>query len=150
MKFKNLLLIPLVFTFMSCGENKESLEDSIPLQSESFDESTTLEESTLLDNSSSLQESSILKESSTPEISSTSEDSSSPEENTTPEDSNQDVHIHSYESIETKATCTESGYITYYCNCGDEYTQVTSEPLDHNFEDNLFKVIQNHSKSVPL
>lgn len=143
MKFKNLLLIPLVFTFMSCGENKESLEDSIPLQSESFDESTTLEESTLLDNSSSLQESSTLKESSTPEISSTSEDSSSPEENTTPEDSNQDVHIHSYESIETKATCTESGYITYYCNCGDEYTQVTSEPLDHNFEDNLFKVIQN-------
>ena len=33
-----------------------------------------------------------------------------------------DVHTHSYESAVTPPTCTEDGYTTYTCSCGDSYT----------------------------
>lgn len=31
------------------------------------------------------------------------------------------THIHTYESIATEPTCTERGYTTYTCECGESY-----------------------------
>ena len=44
-------------------------------------------------------------------------------------------HSHSYTGEETKeATCTESGLITYTCDCGDSYTEAV-EAKGHDFVD---------------
>ena len=41
-------------------------------------------------------------------------------------------HIHNYSSKTTQATCTEAGYITYTCSCGDTYTEVNQEARGHS------------------
>ena len=48
---------------------------------------------------------------------------------------NEIAHTHSYIDEETKAaTCTESGLITYICECGDSYTKTVSAK-GHDFVD---------------
>ena len=37
-------------------------------------------------------------------------------------------HEHVYTSVETAPTCSESGYITYTCNCGHSYTDLSDKP----------------------
>ncbi len=45
-----------------------------------------------------------------------------------------EVHEHSYTSfVATPATCTESGVMTYTCECGDSYTEIIS-PQGHRDE----------------
>ena len=39
-------------------------------------------------------------------------------------------HVHSYEAVVTEPTCTEVGYTTYTCECGDTYTEEV-EKLGH-------------------
>ena len=42
---------------------------------------------------------------------------------------------HSYESIITAPTCTESGYTTYTCSeCGNSYTAEMTDPLGHSYD----------------
>ena len=41
---------------------------------------------------------------------------------------------HSYEAVVTAPTCTEGGYTTYTCACGDSYTADETEALGHNYE----------------
>ena len=41
---------------------------------------------------------------------------------------------HNYESVVTAPTCTEAGYTTYTCSCGDSYTANETEALDHTEE----------------
>ena len=41
------------------------------------------------------------------------------------------VHTHSYESVVTAPTCTEAGYTTYTCACGDTYTADEVAALGH-------------------
>ncbi|MBR4880817.1 MAG: hypothetical protein IKU19_02725, partial [Clostridia bacterium] len=38
---------------------------------------------------------------------------------------------HSYEAVVTAPTCTEAGYTTYTCVCGDTYTADETAPLGH-------------------
>ena len=45
------------------------------------------------------------------------------------------VHTHNYSEIVTEPTCTEGGYTTFRCSCGDEYKGNYTAPLDHDFED---------------
>lgn len=33
----------------------------------------------------------------------------------------EDVHEHDYDAVVTEPTCTERGYTTYTCECGDSY-----------------------------
>ena len=40
-------------------------------------------------------------------------------------------HIHSYKSSITKPTCTEKGYITYSCSCGDSYNEENMDATGH-------------------
>lgn len=41
------------------------------------------------------------------------------------------AHAHSYEKTVTAPTCTEGGYTTYTCRCGDSYKADYTAPLDH-------------------
>ena len=43
-------------------------------------------------------------------------------------------HVHDYESVVTEPTCTEGGFTTYTCRCGDSYVSDETEPLGHAFE----------------
>ena len=45
-----------------------------------------------------------------------------------------ETHEHSYTEIVTEPTCTEKGYTTYECSCGDTYTDNEVDALGHNFE----------------
>jgi hypothetical protein len=44
-------------------------------------------------------------------------------------------HEHSYESVVTAPTCTEEGYTTYTCACGDTYVDNKVDALGHTFVD---------------
>ena len=43
-------------------------------------------------------------------------------------------HEHVYEAVVTAPTCTEGGYTTYTCACGDSYTADETEALGHTEE----------------
>ena len=45
---------------------------------------------------------------------------------------NAPVHEHQYEAVVTAPTCTEGGYTTYTCACGDTYIADETEALGHN------------------
>ena len=50
-------------------------------------------------------------------------------------DANTDVggsHTHEYTKVITKPTCTEDGYTTYTCDCGEEYVSDKVNALGHN------------------
>ena len=47
------------------------------------------------------------------------------------------THIHTYKSTVTAPTCTEKGYTTYTCECGDSYVDAVSDPLNHHYENNI-------------
>ena len=42
------------------------------------------------------------------------------------------AHEHSYEAVVTEPTCTEGGYTTYTCACGDTYVADETKALGHN------------------
>jgi len=44
------------------------------------------------------------------------------------------VHEHQYEAVVTEPTCTEGGYTTYTCECGDSYVADETAPLGHTEE----------------
>ncbi len=41
------------------------------------------------------------------------------------------VHVHTYETVVTAPTCTEQGYTTYTCICGESYVSDYTEALNH-------------------
>ena len=43
-------------------------------------------------------------------------------------------HVHAYNAVVTAPTCTEEGYTTYTCACGDSYIADRTEPLGHNWQ----------------
>ena len=45
----------------------------------------------------------------------------------------EEPHTHSYKSTVTVPTCTEQGYTTYTCECGDSYTSDVVAALGHDF-----------------
>lgn len=55
-----------------------------------------------------------------------------PEEPTEP-----DVHEHSYTSKVTNPTCTEKGYTTYTCACGESYVDNYVKAKGHNYDDGI-------------
>ena len=44
------------------------------------------------------------------------------------------AHEHSYEAVVTEPTCTEDGYTTYTCECGDSYVADETAALGHSYE----------------
>ena len=65
------------------------------------------------------------------------------------------AHTHSYESVVTAPTCTEGGYTTYTCACGDSYVADETDALGHSYEGGVCTVCgaadpDNASMSVTL
>ncbi len=46
-------------------------------------------------------------------------------------------HVHAYTSDIIKPTCTDKGYTTYTCECGDSYVSDYVDALGHNYEDSV-------------
>lgn len=46
-------------------------------------------------------------------------------------------HTHVYESVVTEPNCTEQGYTTYTCECGDSYIDDYVDATGHNYVDNV-------------
>ena len=46
----------------------------------------------------------------------------------------EEPHVHSYTSAVTAPTCTEQGYATYTCECGDSYVDDYVEATGHTYE----------------
>ncbi len=46
---------------------------------------------------------------------------------------------HKYEAVVTAPTCTEGGYTTYTCTCGDSYTGDDVEATGHNYKESVTK-----------
>ncbi len=44
---------------------------------------------------------------------------------------------HKYKSVITEPTCTDAGYTTYTCVCGDTFTSNTVSPIGHNYENGI-------------
>ena len=44
-------------------------------------------------------------------------------------------HVHSYTETVKAPTCTEAGYITHECACGDKYTDTPVDALGHDYVD---------------
>ena len=49
------------------------------------------------------------------------------------DDSSEQTHTHSYTAVTTAPTCTERGFTTYACDCGDEYIADYVNALNHDF-----------------
>lgn len=48
-----------------------------------------------------------------------------------------DKHKHAYTAAVTAPTCTEQGYTTYTCACGDSYVADYVDALDHTYENGI-------------
>ena len=46
----------------------------------------------------------------------------------------EEIHEHSYEAVVTLPTCTDGGYTTYTCSCGDSYVANEVAALGHSHE----------------
>ena len=44
------------------------------------------------------------------------------------------LHTHDYKAVVTAPTCTEPGYTTYTCECGDSYKADETEALGHDYQ----------------
>ncbi len=53
------------------------------------------------------------------------------------EDDPEPVHVHEYEDVVTEPTCTEQGYTTHTCCCGDSYIDSYVEALGHESTDQV-------------
>ncbi len=57
-----------------------------------------------------------------------------PDDGTTDDgDDGEDEHVHSYTAVVIQPTCTEDGYTTYTCDCGDSYTGNETTALGHTY-----------------
>ena len=48
-------------------------------------------------------------------------------------------HVHSHTAVITDPTCTEAGYTTYTCGCGDSYTEKGAAALGHSYKSEVTK-----------
>ena len=47
------------------------------------------------------------------------------------------AHTHAYTAVVTAPTCTEQGYTTYTCTCGDSYVDDFTDALGHDWDDGV-------------
>ena len=57
-------------------------------------------------------------------------------------------HEHTYTSVVTDPTCTEVGYTTYTCSCGDSYKDNETEALGHIDENGDYECDRDNCSSV--
>jgi len=116
-------------TCVYCGDSyKDNYTDPIPLQTEeTVPPVTTVPEETIPETTAPVET-----------VHETTEPVETVPEETIPETTAPQetvpTHIHSYTSKVTPPTCTEKGYTTYTCECGDSYTGDEVVKLPHDYE----------------
>ena len=58
-------------------------------------------------------------------------------------------HIHDYDAVVTDPTCTDQGYTTYTCECGDSYVSDYTDPTGHTVVDNVCTVCGEKVTVIP-
>ena len=53
-------------------------------------------------------------------------------------------HVHKYTDVVTEPTCTEKGYTTHTCVCGDSYVDTETDALGHDYEERVFPPTCQH------
>lgn len=53
-------------------------------------------------------------------------------------------HVHKYTDVVTEPTCTEKGYTTHTCACGDSYVDTETDALGHDYEERVFPPTCQH------
>ena len=53
-------------------------------------------------------------------------------------------HTHKYNSVVTDPTCTEEGYTTHTCKCGDSYVDSYTKELGHSFDEGKVTLEPTH------
>ena len=59
-------------------------------------------------------------------------------------------HEHKYEATVVSPTCTEEGYTTYTCHCGDSYVDDYVDVVDHTYENGACAVCGHVSIAAPV
>ena len=60
-----------------------------------------------------------------------------PSEPSEPEEEAEVIHEHDYETVVTDPTCTEQGYTTYTCECGDSYVDDYVDATGHTYKNGI-------------
>ena len=47
-------------------------------------------------------------------------------------------HVHKYTAVVTAPTCTEKGYTTHTCACGDSYVDTETDALGHDYQERVY------------
>ena len=110
-----LLIVCLCISMVGCADIQDSTEPT--------DESVLIESSGNTTGTQIPEETDAMTEPNT-------EATTPSETETTPFET---AHIHSYTSKVTAPTCTEGGYTTFICDCGDTYTDEQANAVGHNY-----------------
>ena len=57
-----------------------------------------------------------------------------PKNDSSTNSSSTQTHTHEYTTTVTNPTCTQAGYTTHKCDCGDEYVDSYVNATNHNFK----------------
>ena len=61
-----------------------------------------------------------------------------PKNDSSTNSSSTQAHTHEYTATVTKPTCTQAGYTTHKCDCGDEYVDSYVNATNHNFKNYIY------------
>ena len=59
-------------------------------------------------------------------------------------------HTHSYTATKTASTCTEPGYTTYTCACGESYVDSYVDALGHSYVNNVCTTCGKERKTISI
>ncbi len=131
--YKRIISLALILTMLcglaACGKDDDPTENSTLQPSETVSTGSNPSTGTTPSESSPTVPSSEGTLPSAPVGSTPTEPSSVPTQPTEPD------HTHSYTKKVTAPTCTEKGYITYTCACGDTYKDDETAAKGHSWSD---------------
>ncbi len=55
-------------------------------------------------------------------------------------------HVHNYQAVVTPPTCTEQGYTTYTCLCGESYVADYVDALGHDWDETTYEWAEDSSR----
>lgn len=137
--FALVLALVMLLTLAACGENEEVTPESTETTTDTAATTNTTQEETQASTQSPTdgtigdEAPTEINPPATTEPSAVTEPSETEPQLTTPP-STEAVHTHNYTSkIVTAPTCTEKGYTTYTCSCGDSYTADEVDAAGHSY-----------------
>lgn len=116
MKLRNKRIISLILAFVM-------LFSMVPMTAFATEETEVTEYSNAIEDTSEIEDS---EESEDTESSGTTEETEAEEFEV--------IHEHDYEAVVTEPTCTEEGYTTYTCECGDIYEDDHVDATGHSYK----------------